>query len=101
MSLTQRLGRMEKKVTELTGKPGERGQIIIIRSLLHGPDAVLIGYRHPSGILPLDRTHWPHVPVGTNMILREVWSDYQTYPAKRRWSGSSCPPATMSEDQAE
>jgi len=75
MSLTGRLERMEKKVTELTGKPGERGQVIIIRSWPSRPDAVLIGYRQGESILPLDRTQWPPVPAGTRMFVRQVWSD--------------------------
>lgn len=82
MSLTGRLGRMEKKVTELTGKPGERGTVIILRTWLHGPDAVLTGYRHGESIWPLDRTHWSPVPAGSKMFLREIWSDHQTYSAK-------------------
>ncbi|HWF59549.1 MAG TPA: hypothetical protein VN666_04475 [Nitrospira sp.] len=82
MSLTKRLGQMERKITELTGKPGEQGTTIILRHWRHAPDAVLIGYRHSTGILPLDRTHWPHVPAGTRMFLREVWSDHETYRAE-------------------
>ncbi len=84
MNLTGRLGRMEKRVTELTGKPGERGQIIIIRSWPFTPDAVLIGYRYFGGILPLDRSQWPPVPAGTKMFLRQVWSDHQTSSTKER-----------------
>ncbi len=82
MSVKQKLDQLEKKVTELIGKPGERGTTIILRSWLHGPDATLIGYRHSSGILPLDRTQWPHVPSGTRMFLKEVWSDHETYRAE-------------------
>lgn len=75
MSVNQKLDKLEKKITTLTGKPGEKGQIIIIRSWPYKPDAVLIGYRHGETILPLDRTQWPPVPAGTRMILRQVWSD--------------------------
>lgn len=77
--MKQKLEQLEKKVTELTGKPGEQGRVLIIRSWLHGPDAVLIGYGHGESILPLDRTLWPHVPAGRRMVLREVWSDHGTY----------------------
>ncbi len=83
MSVKQKLDQLEKKLTEMTGKPGERGTIIILRSWLHGPNATLIGYRHSSGILPLDRTQWPYVPARTRMFLKEVWSDHKTYRAKK------------------
>lgn len=80
MSAKRRLEQLEKKVTELTGKPGERGRVLIIRSWLHGPDAVLTGYRHHTGtIWPADQTQWPHVPAGTWMVLKQVWSDHETY----------------------
>ena len=82
MSVKQKLDQLEKKVTELTGKPGERGQNIIIRSWPSKPDAVLIGYRYAGGILPLDRSQWPPVHVGTRMIARHVWSDHETYRAE-------------------
>src|SRR5689334_3283917 len=75
MSVNQKLDKLEKKITTLTGKPGEKGQIIIIRSWSQNPDAVLTGYRYSGGILPLDRAQWPPVPAGTRMILRQVWSD--------------------------
>lgn len=75
MSVNQKLDKLEKKITALTGKPGEKGQIIIIRSWPKNSDAVLTGYRYSGGILSLDRTQWPPVPAGTRMILRQVWSD--------------------------
>lgn len=76
MSMKQKLDQLEKKVTELTGKPGERGTIIILRTWLHGPDAVLTGYRHHTGVIwPVDRSQWPHVPAGTRVVIQQVWSD--------------------------
>jgi hypothetical protein len=76
MSMKQKLDQLEKKITTLTGTPGEKGTILILRTWLHGPDAVLTGYRHHTGaIWPLDRTQWPHVPAGTRVLLRQVWDD--------------------------
>lgn len=76
MSVKQRMEHLEKKLTELTGKPGERGSVIIIRSWPYTPDAVLTGYRdHTGAIWPLDQTQWPVVPPGGRMVLKEVWSD--------------------------
>jgi len=45
MSMMQRLGQMEKKMAGMTGKAGEHGQVIIIRTFGHASDAVLVGYR--------------------------------------------------------
>lgn len=76
MSMKQKLDQLEKKVTELTGKPGVRGTIIILRTWPREPDAVLTGYRYHTGaIWPVDRTQWPPVPAGTRLFLRQVWSD--------------------------
>ncbi|HWF60657.1 MAG TPA: hypothetical protein VN666_10180 [Nitrospira sp.] len=75
MSVNRRLDQLEKKITELTGKTGERGTIIILRTWPREPDAVLTGYRYSGGMLPLDRTQWPPVPAGTRMIVRQAWSD--------------------------
>lgn len=75
MSVNRRLDHLERKITELTGKPGEQGTIIILRTWPREPDAVLTGYRYSEGILPLDRTQWPRVLAGTRMIVRQVWSD--------------------------
>lgn len=81
MSTKRRVEQLEKTLTDLIGNPGERGMVFIIRSWLHGEDAVLTGYRHHTGtIWPLDRTQWPHVPAGTRVGLTEVWSDHDTYP---------------------
>lgn len=90
MRAKQRLEQLEKKLTELTGTPEERGTVIIIRSWLHGDDAALIGYRHGERILPLDRTQWPHLPAGSRMALREVWSDHDTYSSTEHLEQQEC-----------
>lgn len=76
MSLTHRLGRIEKHVSGLTATASRRGKVIILRSLGHAPDATLIGYRDGSGnLLPLNHSQWPHVPAGTVKVVSQVWSD--------------------------
>lgn len=79
MSLTQRLGKLEKHVSGLTADASRRGKVIILRKYPTVPGATLIGYRDGSGsLLPLDRSQWPHVPEGKKMIIEQVWSDDET-----------------------